>query len=169
MLVSFASSVSVSLTAFLTLTSFLRNQVSHVAVGISNSTWQKRLQAVRLYVQDLVWNALERIPQPRVEVTLLDVQGLEKNVDLSTLECVVEWGGKEVLRVFPQGAHPEGDSIRPSTQGTSEVHGTSRDAADRKSDATRSSNRSSPGKVRPQNQFQHALFNAYRPYLLLST
>jgi hypothetical protein len=125
--------------------------VSHVAVGISNSTWQKRLQAVRLYVQDLVWNALERIPQPRVELTLLDVQGLEKSVDLSTVECVVEWGGKEMLRVYPEGSHPDGDSVRPSTKGNSVRPSSngSRGAPDRGSGESRSSNRSAPagGKV----------------------
>ena len=62
----------------------------------------------------------------------------------------MEWGGKEVLRVYPEGSHPDGDSVRPSTKGNSDPaagSSNSRGAPDRDSGDSRSSNRSSPGKV----------------------
>ena len=51
----------------------------------------------------------------------------------------MEWGGKEVLRVYPEGSHPDGDSVRPSTKGNSDPaagSSNSRGAPDRDSGDT---------------------------------
>ena len=58
----------------------------------------KRLDAVRTYVKELVFEGLQRIPQPRIEFAPIEIHSLDKAVDTSTVEIRVIWGEIKVLR-----------------------------------------------------------------------
>ena len=49
--------------------------------------WRRRQLACELYVARLVEAALRRVPQPRVEIALLDVAELPEDVAFDSLEC----------------------------------------------------------------------------------